>query len=321
MLATVSRKIRKIQDNVGEAALSPDGSRIVFERNQKLWQIGPNGEDPEPLFNAEYLNCWGLSWSPDGRWLTYIRKTGETDPAVVEARLPENGRTTAILKDSNLRGYIWLSTKRIVVDKWEAPDRPYSNLWQIDVDPEKMKTIGSASRLTNWAGFSIRSMSVSRDGNSLALTRGADQSNIFIGELTDQGDKLAHLHRMSPEDRVEWPGGWSPDSKTLFFQSDRTGHMNIFRENINGITADPVVIDQNDNRAPVLTPEKAWVVYFAWPRSGSYVNSAKLMRTPVEGGPSELILEVKTLATSNQTSYWVDLPTLTGQPAFRCPSL
>jgi len=292
--------------------------------------MGPNGENPVPLVHisrgpqiaehAGLLNWANLAWSPDGRWLTYFRKTGENSPLALEARLLEDGRTATILTDPDLRGYSWLSTTKIVLNRWEAPDKPYSNLWQIDVDPKKMKAVGKPRRLTNWAGFAILDMSATRDGNLLALTRKTDQSNIMIGELADHGNYLSHLRRVSPQDRVEWPGAWSADSKVLFFQSDRTGHMNLFRQRIDATNAEAVVMDQNDNRAPGLSPDGTGVLYFAWPRSAAPVNTAQLMRKPVGGGLSEMILEARGLPDSAQTSYRVILPTMTGQPAFRCPS-
>jgi Tol biopolymer transport system component len=190
-----------------------------------------------------------------------------------------------------------------------------------------MKATGNARRLTNWAGFSVEGMSASGDGRLLTLTRETDQSNIFVGQLADHGNGLVNLHRVSPEDRVEWPSGWSEDSKILFFQSDRTGNMSIFKQRIDSndqtfsaTNTEPVVIDQNDNRAPLLSPDKRWVIYFAWPRSASQVNTARLMRWPIGGGEPELIFEAKGLPGSAQTSYRVVMPTMTGQPAFRCPS-
>jgi Tol biopolymer transport system component len=292
--------------------------------------MGPNGENPQPLAkfaggprfagHAGLSNWSELAWSPDGRWLTYLRKTGEADPLVLEARLLESGRTTTILKDPDLRGYSWLSPTKLVLNRWETPDKPFSNLWQLDVDPQRMQAIGRMHRLTNWAGFAVLSMNASRDGKVLALTRKTDKSNIFLGELADDGNVLSHLRRLSPQDRVEWPGSWSPDGKVLFFQSDRTGNMNIFRQRIDATRADAVVMDQNDNRAPLLSPDSAWVLYFAWPRSAVQVNTARLMRRPVDGGSSQLILEAKGLPGSAQTSYRLVLPTMTGQPAFRCPS-
>src|SRR5713226_5459907 len=172
----------------------------------------------------------------------------------------------------------------MVLDRWEAPDRPFSNLWHIDVDAQKMRALGKLRRLTNWAGFAIESISASRDGRVMAVTKRTDRSDVFIGELAEQGDRLGQLRRVSVEDRIEWPGGWSGDSKWLLFQSDRTGSMNIFRQRLGSTNPEPVVVDQNDNRGPLLSPDRQWVLYFAWPRSASQVTTARLMRKPVGSG-------------------------------------
>jgi len=318
-VATISHEIRKIQDNAGSTALSPDGSRIVFDRDNKLWQMGPNGENPAPLPGMSSGAHWRFAWSPDGRWITYIHKVAERQLAL-EARDPENGRTTAILQLPDLQAYVWVSPTRIVLDRWDSPDQRFTNLWQVDVDTKNMKVMGAPQRLTNWAGFTVDSMSASRDGKRLALTRETDQSNIFVGELTDHGNGLIHLRRMSPEDRVEWPGAWTADGKELFFQSDRSGNMGIFLQHLTGAAAEPLVVDQYDNRTPLLTSDKRSVLYLAWTGSGHSVSTAKLMRRPLDGGSAELIFEEKDLPYSPNAANRVDQETTTGQPVFRCPS-
>ena len=78
-LAPVGGELRKLQDTIGDAALSPDGSRIAFVSEQGVWQMGPNGEQPAPLFAiAAREQVRNLVWSPDGRWLTYLRRVGQT---------------------------------------------------------------------------------------------------------------------------------------------------------------------------------------------------------------------------------------------------
>jgi Tol biopolymer transport system component len=320
---------RQLQSDTGEATISPDGSRIVFEKNRELWQMGPDGEnlvrlsqltqDPQFTGHAGRSNWTNLAWSPDGRWLTYLRKTDENGPLVLEGRQMENGHTVTILTDPDLRSYCWLSDTKMTLNRWEAPDKPFSNLWQIDIDPQKMTAASRPRRLTNWAGFAVLTMNATQDGKLIALTRKTDHSNIVMGELTDNGNSLSHPRRIGSQDRVEWPGGWSADSKALFFQSDRTGNMNIFRQQVDATDAQAVVTDQHDNRAPALSPDRAWVLYFAWPRSAAPVNTAQLMRRPLVGGSAELILEAKGLLSSPQASYRVVLPTMVGQPAFRCP--
>jgi Tol biopolymer transport system component len=320
-LPVAGGEIRIIQDSMGHAAPSPDGSRIAFVKQQEVWQMGPNGEYPAPLFAVPSGGTVSnLAWSPDNRWLTYLRQAGQTEGAVLEAHPRGAGNAVTVLEDPDLRGYCWLAPNRIVLNRWEAPDRPFSNLWEIDVDPGKMKAHGQPRRLTNWAGFAIGAMSASRDGKRLAVTKRLDQSEILIGELADHGDRLDHLRRMGFDDRVEWPGGWSTDSKWLPFQSDRTGNMSIFKLRAGTSNPEPLVTNQDDNWAPLLSPDGQWVLYLAWPRSAAQTKTGRLMRMPAGGGFPELILEAKGFPGSAQTSNHVVVPTTIGHPAFRCPS-
>jgi len=96
--------------------------------------------------------------------------------------------------------------------------------------------------------------------------------------------------------------------------------MGVFRQYLDSTSPEPVATSQEDNRGPLLSPDRQWVLYFAWPRSVSQVTTARLMRKPLAGGRPELILEAKGLPGGAQTSYRVDMPTTTGHPAFRCPS-
>lgn len=321
-LTAVGGEIRKLQDAT-VTALSPDGSRIAFVKQQRVWQMGLGGENLTPLFHTPAgSGLWSLAWSPDSRWLTYLRRRpGQSEGAVLEAHIPGTGNATTVFEDPALRGFCWLAPNHIVLDRWEAPERPFSNLWEIDVDPKTMTAHGKPRRLTNWAGFAIGSMSASRDGKRLAVTKRLDQSDVFIGEVAEQGGRVDHLRRFTSDDRIDWPGGWSSDGKWLLFQSDRTGNMGIFRQPVNSAeNPEPLVTNQDDNRAPLLSPDGKWVLYFAWPRSAAPVRTGRLMRMPVAGGPPELILEAKGLPGSAQTSSWVVVPTTTGQPAIRCPS-
>jgi Tol biopolymer transport system component len=125
---------------------------------------------------------------------------------------------------------------------------------------------------------------------------------------------------MDVDDRIEWPGGWSGDGKWLLFQSDRTGNMSIFKQRLDSTNPEPLVTNQDDNRAPLLSPDGQWVLYFAWPRSAAQMKTGRLMRMPAGGGSPELILEAKGFPGSAQTSSQVVVATTTGHPAFRCPS-
>ena len=306
---------------MGPATPSPDGSRIAFVKQQGVWQMGPDGEEPARMFAIPAGQRFGdLKWSPDGRWLTYLRAVGPAAGSVLEAHLPGAADATTILEDPEVRDFCWIAPNRIVLNRWEAPDRPFSNLWEIDVDPRKMKAYGKPRRLTNWAGFTVGAMSASRDGKRVAATKRLDQSGILIGELSHRGDKLVRLRRMNFDDRVEWPGGWSSDSKWLLLQSDRTGNMGIFKLPAGSVIPQPLVTNQDDNWAPLLSADGQWVLYFAWQHSAAQMNTGRLMRLPAGGGSPELVLEARGSPGSVQTSRHVVVPSTNGQPAFRCPS-
>jgi Tol biopolymer transport system component len=317
----VGGEIRKLQDAT-VTALSPDGLRIAFVKEQRVWQMASGGEDPAPLFSIPTgSKIAGLAWSPDGRWLTYLRRgEGPTGGAGLEARFAGGGGATTVFEDPNARAFCWLSSNQIVVDRWEAPDRPFSNLWAIAVDPATMKSRGKPRRLTTWAGFAIGGMSASRDGKRLAVTKRLDQSDVFVGDLAEHGDRLDHLRRVTSDERVDWPGGWGRDNKSLLIQSDRTAHMSIFKQAIDLEYPQPLVSNQDDNRAPLWSADGQWILYFAWPSSAARVKIGRLMRMPASGGSPELILETTGSPGSAQTSNRVLLPTTVGQPAFRCPS-
>jgi hypothetical protein len=93
-----------------------------------------------------------------------------------------------------------------------------------------------------------------------------------------------------------------------------------FASAFDATNTEAVVMDQNDNRAPLLSPDGTWVLYFAWPRSSAQVTTARLMRKPVSGGLSEMILEAKGLPDSGQTSLPRDVANDDRSTRFSCTS-
>ena len=289
--------------------------------------MGANGENPvrlvsddSPAPSAMAHNFFGqslrgLNWSPDGRWLTYLRREGEKNTTFLEARLSGGSQTVTVYSDRSVIGYSWLSSSQIVLNRWEAPNVPFSNVWDLRIDPKEMKPLGEPQRLTNWAGFTVGTMSASKDGQRLAISRESDHSNVFVGDLLAHGEKLAHVRRLTTEQRADWPGGWGPDSKWLLFESDRTGRMSIFQQPLESSSAESVLADQDENRSPSLSPDGQWILYLA---RRSETPQARLMRLPISGGSPELIVSAN-VSRGLETLTVDNVPAAIGQPAFRCP--
>ncbi|HEY3392967.1 MAG TPA: DPP IV N-terminal domain-containing protein, partial [Lacipirellulaceae bacterium] len=74
---TVGRKYPGLQGPRHWLRSSPDGARIAFlmrddEGIVQIWTISPNGGEPQQLTHNAFGVASAFSWSPDGRWLTYV---------------------------------------------------------------------------------------------------------------------------------------------------------------------------------------------------------------------------------------------------------
>jgi len=113
----------------------------------------------------------------------------------------------------------------------EPPPNQYdSNLWALHFDQRTGKPQGTPRRLTDWTGFYFGNPQLTSDGKRLVFFNGRQQSDVYLGELSSGGKELKSPQRLTLDDRVDWPGGRSADSKTVFLYSDRNGHFDIHKQ-------------------------------------------------------------------------------------------
>ena len=63
---------RRLATTGSDPAWSPDGTRIAFARDNRVWTVRPDGTDERMLVDAGYWDT-GPTWSPDGRQLAFVR--------------------------------------------------------------------------------------------------------------------------------------------------------------------------------------------------------------------------------------------------------
>jgi Tol biopolymer transport system component len=323
ILTIVGGAIRKLRDDAVEAAVSPDGSRIAFVSKNEIWLMGVNGENANRLGGAEEGYGFDqLAWSPDGQSLADMKSNRGYDKVVMEKR-DLNGREVAIImSDPRLRGFCLAPDGRIIYDRLEGSEDATANIWEVRMDPSTSRPSGGPRRLTRWAGFTLRGFSITADGKRIAFVRKTDQSDVYVGTLEKGGLRLTATHRLTLDDRMDWPGGWLRDSKALLFFSDRNGNFDLFRQRIEDRAAEEVVADSEDKRVPQLSPDGSWILYLSFPRAqgGLPPASGRLMRIPVSGGSPEPVLEVNGYPGSARVPRERWLPSARGYPDFRCSS-
>ncbi len=320
VISVIGATLHKLRDDAYMADISPDGSQIAFaDSNTKdLWLMNADGSQarsflkPEP---GEYLSY--PRWFPSGRRVLYVKYRDERGQARVslESRNLKGSDPVVLVSSPDLRSASWAQPGRLLLGIQEPPPHQRdSNLWEIWYDPETGKPKGAMRRLTDWEGFQFTDVRTTTDAKRLVFLNLHDQSDVYLGELTNSGSEMKPPQRLTLDDRYDWPTGWSADSKSIFFYSDLGGAFDIYRQAVDAHNPDILTSGTDDKWAPQLSPDGKWILYLSWPKPPAGTTDlppGKLMRIPISGGPAEFVMDVKGHPSPGFT--------VGSFPSFRCP--
>jgi TolB protein len=91
----------------------------------------------------------------------------------------------------------------------------------------------------------------SPDGRKLVMTLGGANGNLDINVL-DLATR--QVTRLTTNIAIDTEGTWSPDGKTIFFTSDRSGGPQVYKVSASGGTAERVTFEGSYNARPRLSP-------------------------------------------------------------------
>jgi len=194
---TGGEPLRKVYSPGVFPAISPDGRSIAFIKGNldtygaEVWVSGVDGSAPRKLaIGNGRRNFSSPIWSPDGRWIAYLRneapKEGSMSTAV-EVRPAGGGPARTLVSGSSLplhpAGWVpWWGATMCSPD-WRLIFAVINaGLWEIRVDPTTCEARGKPERLSppvlapavsaaqgsvDWEG----SLSISADGKRLAFMK------------------------------------------------------------------------------------------------------------------------------------------------------
>ena len=288
---------RLIEDAYDPAA-SPDGRRIAFDATRsgtrRIWITDEMGRNAQQVSvdSSEAVSHVVPRWSPDGKHIVYqeIEHTRFDIRAVDVAT-----RATVAVTDDNYQDVnpVWDGSGRaIYFSSYRAGGM---NVWRVPVAADGTPTAPPA-QITTGAGQDVQLAAPSADGR-LAFT--VLQLNADLWRLPV--DPASGRPRGAPEavvatTREDSRGAWSPDGRSVAFNSDRAGDMNIWVHTLADGTDRQITRGPGGDYQPRWSPDGRTLVFFS-ARGG---NADVWTVDPTDGRLTQLT-----------TSSWLDI-----NPAF-----
>jgi Tol biopolymer transport system component len=301
VISVLSASARPIRGDAEFAAPSPDGKQIAFVSSKEQPMImvaGANGEDARSVFtlDAGQLGATpsgsriGLSWSPDARRIAFARYDRAQSRLSIEAVEVATGKTTEIIVDPGIRALTWSPDARILFAKeHESAASDETDLYSIEVDPATGRPGGEAQKITDAVGFQLAHLSVTADAARLAVVKESRQSDVYMGDLSGGAFRP---QRFTLDERNDAPSGWTSDSATLLFHSERNGTADIFRQASTSPAPEQFVLNPDHQVGARVAPGGNDVLYWSFAgRPNLARGGMKLKRIGIEGGPPYDVLE------------------------------
>ena len=335
VISVIGGTLKRLRDDARDASLSPDGSQIVFTDavTREIWLMNADGGHARVWLTPkagylQFIPTWFRNgkrttptWFRNGKRILYVRYGSAKGERTVEleSRDLQGGDPITLVANPLLTEFCWGQKGRLIYAVQEqAPNQYDSNLWEQRFDEETGRPQGAPRRVTDWIGFDFGNPELTADSKRFVFLNGRAQSDIFVSELTDGGSTTQNPRRLTLDERSDWPGGWSLDSKTVFLYSDRNGSFDIFKQGVSVPNAEPVVTGPEEKRTPLISPDGKWLLYMQWSKAAGKADpdSGKLMRIPLAGGPPEPVLDFKGYSGIRVMRPAPDLGVF---PSFRCP--
>jgi len=308
LVSVLGTPARKLRDGAEAFAVSPDGASIAFGAGG-IWLMDADGQHARLFLRAPNNRFMyaDIQWSPDGKRVAYKlthiaephhlpRVADPLSPPETSIRtLDLNGQSpTTILAETPFLDFRWMPDGRILFTRGgEEEDSTAFNLWELRVDNQTALPQGKPRQLTNWEGVGFDALSSTSDGKRLAYVRHSNAMSIYVSEFDKAGHSLNATRRLTTTQSWDFPFDWTEDGKAVIFMSHRRGHWNIYKQALGEDFPETLVSgkDGAEALAPRLSPDGKWVIYTEYSFDAQrQVSSDRIMRAPLSGGPSELIL-------------------------------
>jgi len=263
------RETRLVQDGFNPA-YAPVGGRLAFDATyaggRRIWVADSGGRNPRQVTSdsSEAVVHSEPRWSPDGRRIVF-RRVDKIKSDILTLDLDTRGMNR--VTDDNVLDMdpVWAGDGAHI---FCASSRGGGlNLWRIRVTAAGLAA-GSPEQLTTGAGDDIQP-TLSPKGDRLAFAVRGINSDLWRMPLSPTtGQPSGPPAPVVMTTRVESRGSWAPDGKSIAFNSDRLGEMNIWIRNLTDSTERQLTRGPGGDYQPNWSPDSRTLAFFS-ARSGN----------------------------------------------------
>ena len=296
---------RQLADDSSGGSVSPDGAHIAFRRvdlsydgllGREEWVMRSDGTDQVKVAadKSDGSQVGTPTWSPDGKRIAYVRTKWAYNARTssVEVNEWQSARAETLFSDSRFTFALhWLPDGRLIygLGNAQASSREDSSLWMVSLQ-QSGKISGPPKRITQGHGRIVQ-IAGSADGKVLIFRSENWSPSVYMGALAADGTHLLENKRLTLDESVSIPTSWTPDSKTVLFNSDRNGTPEIFKQATDQRVAESMMISAEQLSQPRVTPDGSEILYISTPKSASPETPSSIFAIPIGGGTPRLILK------------------------------
>jgi hypothetical protein len=236
------------------ASWSPDGRRLVFAADERLYVVDATGDNLAPLGDGSVLAA-EPAWSPRGDLIAFIGHEGPTaDDAVYMIRVDDGATTRA----SSTRGGIFALLPQWAPDGLRITYHGGANNEDVFVATLEgaawtERALVTGATIDSWPTWS-------NDGGHISFVRSTSTDHGSVVVVNADGSGLRELESGT----IGWaPHCWTPDDRSIIAPTAEEG-VSIGQESRPGF----VVLSVDGSRSPVTlaTPERQAFATCSWQR-------------------------------------------------------
>jgi len=246
-------------------AYSADGARLAFDAAwagpRRIWMADAAGLNPRQLTtdSSEAVIHTDARWSPDGRRLAFrrIEKT-TSDILIADAG---SSAVTRVTNDGAVdTDPAWGPDGRSI---YFASSRGGGlNIWRVALGGDG-RPAAAPEQLTTGAGDDVEPAPSPQGGRLAFAVRGINSDLWRLPVTPVTGAPTGPPAPVVTTTRVESRGAWSPDGRTIAFNSDREGEMNIWLHDVAAGTDRRLTTGVGGDYQPTWSPDGRTLVFFS----------------------------------------------------------